>query len=486
MPDEKTTVARNAILLVGVEVGTKVLDLILAIVVANKLGAETFGLLNYAYGVGLLAALLPNFGLDVMTVRDVAADRDRGGSYLVNGAAVKLLLTPVALAGVLVFALAAGDGPRALIVILLASLIVLSDGFLRFVNAFFRARQVMQYEALARSCLSIVNVATGLGVLLTGHGLLVLLGVRLGVYLTAVVATSVLLVTRRLFTVPWRPRLSAMRALVRRTAPLAVLAAFTIVFVSIDTVMIGLMRGKAEVGIYSAARRFTFVVLLMAGAFTEAVLPAMARRLGKGAGVTDMLRVATRLLLIMALPLVGWFTWYCNAWVGIIFSPAYSMSAVVLAISSWALLFDFMNHAGNRALIAHRREGPVLYIVAGAAVFNIVTNALLIPRYGAPGAALTTVATEILVFVAQTAMLARRGVRLPLREFIGPLAAFLAMALALWGMLWLGAPWYMGAPVAGLIYLAALPATGAVSRREIGFFLSLLRSPGSFLSNSVS
>ena len=484
MRDERTTIARNAILLVGLEFGSKALDLALAVVVANKLGAASFGLLNFAYGVAGIAILLPNFGLDLLAVRDVAADQARGPSYLLNGALLKLLLSPLALGAVLVFALASGRGGAALIVLMLGALVLLSDGFMRFVNAFFRARQLMQYEVLGRASLSVVNVATGLAVVLGGHGLVTLLAVRAAVYLVGLGGAAALLLTRGLFEVSWRPDPRAMWALARRAAPLAVLVTFTVIFVSIDTVMIGLMRGESEVGIYAAATRFTFVVLLLAGAYTEAVLPAMARRLGEGKSGEAMLRQSTRLLMVLALPIVGWFTWYANAWVGLLFSPAYAFSAVVLAILSWALLFDFMNHAGNRALIAAGHEHAVLWIVGGAAGFNIAANALLIPRFGAAGAALTTVATEALVFGAQTAALARRGMRLSLGGLLRPLVAFVSMCLALWAASGLGAPWYLGAPAAGLVYLGALLATHAIRSEELALVLALLRSPGHFVSRT--
>ena len=482
MLDEKTIVARNVVLLSGTEVACKALDLVLAFIIANKLGSESFGLLNYAYGVGATVALLPNFGLDVLTVRDVAADHTVAPRYLANGAAVKCLLSPVALGAAVVFALVTGRGAEATLILALGTLIVLSDGFLRFVHAFFRAHQTMQYETLVRAMLSIVNVGTGLAVLYAGGKLVELLAVRLAVYTLGVCGAILLLQTRRLFRIALRPQLSAMWALAKSAAPFALLVAFTVIFISIDVVMVGLIKGDSEVGIYAAARRLTFVVLLVAGGFTESVLPAMTRRMRAPNGsVEGLLRVSTRLLLVMALPVVGCFTWYANAWVALVFNATYARSGLVLAILSCALLFDFMNHAGNRALLACKAEKRALWIVGGAALFNIVTNGMLIPRYGAPGAALTTVATEVIVFGAQTIALARRGARLALRDFIRPLLAFLVMAVLLWALTGRGVPWYVGAPAACLAYVAALLALGTFSRDEIAFFFRLLRCPRAFL-----
>ena len=74
--------------------------------------------------------------------------------------------------------------------------------------------------------------------------------------------------------------------------------------------------------------------------------------------------------------------------------------------------------------------------------------------------------------------------RVPLREIIRPLLAFVVMTGVLWVMLTLDAPWYVGAPAAGLAYLAALLRVGALSREEIAFLFSLVRSPGIFFSKT--
>ena len=47
-------------------------------------------------------------------------------------------------------------------------------------------------------------------------------------------------------------------------------------------------------------------------------------------------------------------------------------------------------------------------IMGGAALFNIVLNAVFIPVYGGPGAAVVTVVTEFLVLIAFFAFLQKR------------------------------------------------------------------------------
>ncbi len=469
------TIARNAIYLMGIELGTKVLELGLSIMVANILGRKDFGLLNAAYALAGITVLLPGFGLDVLVVRDVAGNPQRATSYIVHGGILSFLLSIPAYACLWLFAMYKGHAPAEMWIILLVGAVVFVDAAMVFVNSFFRAFQVMQFEVLVRGMVSLSTVAVGVLVLLGGLGLKELVLSRLVIHGLGLLFAGVVLLQKRLFAFKANFSLSALQQMVSRSWRLALLMFFITVFVSVDLVMLYAMRGKDAAGLYAAATKFLAIVLLLPKGIIDAVLPAMARRASQGGtGLTTITASSHRYLLLLALPITLFLAWYAPFWISFVFRQGgYAQAAKVLAILAWSLLFDFLNHAGNRALISLEKERIVLLIVGAAALVNIATNLFAIPRYGAAGAAVTTVATEMLVFVLQLAALWRHNVRLPLSSvFLRPAAAGAVLALLL-GTGVFSHPLFIPLLLAG--YVAALFASKGLSFTEVAAFWDVLR-----------
>ena len=74
---------------------------------------------------------------------------------------------------------------------------------------------------------------------------------------------------------------------------------------------------------------------------------------------------------------------------------SYSASGPVLAILALALGLSYLNGVYGNALFALGRQKMVFWLALPTLVVNLVANLLLIPPYGADGAAWAVVISEI-------------------------------------------------------------------------------------------
>jgi len=122
--------------------------------------------------------------------------------------------------------------------------------------------------------------------------------------------------------------------------------------------------------------------------------------------------------------------------------------------------------------MAAGQERSFAVSVAVASIINVLLNLLLIPPYGAIGAAISTVAAELVVFL----ICARRVVAvigrppLTVRRIVGAVVATAVMSAALIVMPSSISVWLRIA-AGGAIFLAAAAACGAVRQED----LALLR-----------
>jgi len=170
-------------------------------------------------------------------------------------------------------------------------------------------------------------------------------------------------------------------------------------FVTIDMLMLGIMSGPDQVGLYSAAYRILSQVLLTYYLLTSVLYPQMARQ--TVAERVHMLRPRILLALFAAgIALAGLVAAVRRPALSILFGHDFVAASPLLLVLAFAIPLDFLVSYLNSAYIAWSMERKVLVCVVVAAASNVVLNWIGIPRYGAMAAAVNTVFSYIVYFVA--------------------------------------------------------------------------------------
>jgi O-antigen/teichoic acid export membrane protein len=178
-----------------------------------------------------------------------------------------------------------------------------------------------------------------------------------------------------------------------------------IAFNSIDMLMLGIVSGPDQVGLYSSAYRILMQVLVT---YYLAVLPLYpvlsrlgpelrnsvltTRVLGTLVGVGVSLSIGVCLLRRELLLLV--------------FGRPFVAAATLLLILAWAVPLDFVTSYLNNAYIAWGMERKLLKCILVGAGTNIALNMLLLRRYGAIAAAINTIIAYI-VYLAGLLLMRR-------------------------------------------------------------------------------
>ncbi len=188
----------------------------------------------------------------------------------------------------------------------------------------------------------------------------------------------------------------------RQVAAMGAYTVVTVLYFKVDAVMLSDMAGDRVTGNYGNAYDFVEGALFFSGAAGAVLFPRLVTAGEKGRGPLFDLMFKFVLLagaagaaaLWLAGPTVG--AWLAGA--------EFAGAEPPLAILALGLPFMFANGVLSRWLFALGREGFALRTAALLALFNIIGNWLLIPEYGAEGAAFMTLATEGVLFFAWTLM----------------------------------------------------------------------------------
>ena len=121
-------------------------------------------------------------------------------------------------------------------------------------------------------------------------------------------------------------------------------------------------------------------------------------------------------LTLVTLPIAVFTTFYGYDLIGI-YGSEFMAAGGVLQVLIWTVVFLFINGACSLVLNASHKEYSVTKIYSIAAVFNVVLNLILIPKYSVYGASFATVLSEILILVLEMYMI-RKIDQLPDRHFV--------------------------------------------------------------------
>ncbi len=188
------------------------------------------------------------------------------------------------------------------------------------------------------------------------------------------------------------------------------MACATTVYTNLDTVMLGFMKTQADVGYYDAAVKVKTILVSIVTSLGSVLLPRASYYIEND--MPDEFRRITKkainFVMIAALPLTVYFVLFANEGIILLSGDAYIPAVGPMRIIMPTLIFiGLSNILGIQMLVPLGREKVVLFSEIAGAVVDLILNALFIPKLGAAGAALGTLAAEAVVLLWQYAALRR-------------------------------------------------------------------------------
>lgn len=231
------------------------------------------------------------------------------------------------------------------------------------------------------------------------------------------------------------PRVPPLERMLALSLPPALIGLLQQAYFWADTAFVRIWAGEAELGRYNAAVRVFQWLAFFAAFATTSALPWLARRHEEGALGEAVARLAQP-LFAAACAAAGLLLPWSGVLLGLAFGPDFDAAAPSLRWLLATLAMVFPGAAFLTALLAAGRSRAALAVTALALCVNLSGNTLLVPRFGAEGAAMMTLLTESTVTFASLFALRSLGAwpkSSAWRWLLGPLAfaLFLAASRAL-------------------------------------------------------
>jgi len=453
-----------------------------------QLGANFFVLIAIArylpiavYGDFVFATTLANtmmtlsyFGIQEAMVREIAKDRDNAALYFGDALTLRGILASLAMLGTVAYAAWSDISPELALAICIAVAGEAMRTHAMLFRAIFQAFERMRIEPLISSMYAVISAILVGGVIFFGLGLLAIIAALAGIHLLHLLISARLVLTRFL-----RPSLHFRRnALWTMFKYAAVIGLGIFLYQNlfrITALMLKWMSTSEQLAIFNAPYELVMKLGMAPQALMLALFPTIARLLVENAAEAKALfdTIFRRLFLITFLVSLL-LSLFARDAVLMAFGDKFVHAVPIMEIVSWSFCILTLDMFFTNLLVAINKQ---LYdvITAGACiVINTVGTYLVIPRFGALGAAWVLLFVNLLL-LGMSMLFSRRFYHIP------PLGGLLAKA-ALAGCVGLavrnslaGLTVFVAAPATLAAALATLLATRAVAAEDLALLARLVR-----------
>lgn len=386
-----------------------VLGFFWTILIARYLGVSDYGILGFATSITAIIAITLDLGINSYTIRQISTENDTTSKYLGNILPLKSLLSVGTFILLLIILMLMKCDEITILVTLLYMIIIIIQGIVGTLNTTFQAFEKMKYQALESILVNILLITFILLTIFADKGII---GITLSYILANLIGVIYLYhcfikhVTKPKFEFD-KP---FCKKLIKLSLPFAITGILYSIYYSIDAVMLTNIVGNYATGIYNATYKLITVLTLFYTTYSSVVYPVMSKffKNDKRLLVISYEKSIKYLMCIM-IPLSIATMFYSSDIIHLIYGHEYDAAAPVLSILIWTVCLLFANGAGNSLLNASHKEVTVTKIYSVAAIFNVVLNFILIPYLSFIGAAITTVLSDILIFIIQKYVIHKIG-----------------------------------------------------------------------------
>ena len=463
--------SRRALVDVAAQVGGQVVNLALGIVttvvIVRALGATRYGEWATVLALVELVALVGNFGLETVAVRQAAQDPEHEGSWVGAATSLRLLISlPVLAVFAVVISLVASDHEM-LIAGLILSLCYLTASLstLRIVFRLHVRNHVTTAFSIANSVIwttSVVLIAA------TGGGLVP--------FAVAFVATAILVqgatayLALRTMHVRWSNGREYWPRLLKVGIAVGIAGTLTFAYARIDQLLVyGLAPHSQEVGVYAAMYKVLENASFLPLAVMTTIFPIMASLYpAHPERLRRIMQMAIDYLAMIALGALALTIAASGPIIALLFGPDYASGSAILPILFASFIPICIGNVAGNMVIATDLQKRYIWFAGVGLLLNVPLNIVLIPQYGIEAAAWITLLTELVV-VSLTLVVVLRKIEMSLRLrriTVAAIAAALA-CLAVWGLKEAGLGAVFLILAMGAIYPALLLAVRALDVSEV-------------------
>lgn len=386
-------ILKNASWIIACKIIQSILSFIIGTVTVRYLGPTNYGVITYVASV--ISVLLPimQLGLKNTLVKEFIKNPSKEGEILGTALIMNVVSSLLCMAGAIAFISIANAGEQETIIVCALYSLVLLFQATEMTMYWFQFKLLSKYPSIATLIAYIIVAIYRLYLLITEKGVV---WFAMSYVLDFFIISLILLIiykknSSQRLSVNW----NIGRQMLSRSKYYIIPSLMVVFYQHTDRIMISLMIGEVETGFYSAAITCIGITSFVFSAIIDSARPVILEAKERNPALYEK-RVVQLYSIITALSLaqsVG-MTVLAKPIVLLLYGAEYSKTAGILAVAVWYNTFGYYGSVRNIWILAEEKQKYLTAINVMGASANVILNFVMIPVWGAVGAAIASIITQ--------------------------------------------------------------------------------------------
>ncbi len=380
----------------GAQFALNALGFLFNVLVIRRLGDTNYGQYTVVLAWAGLFSFIGDMGITQFLTREIARDKQQLQRLLWDVGVLRFLLAIVAAIVTVGGAVANGYDSRTVLAIGLYTVSYFMQAVLAPLAGVIAGHERLDIVSVYQVIGQIIFMAFGALFLFAGLDFVWLVIASL-INLPILIVLCVWTIRRNQFIPPkFKINTDLWWNLLRAGLPFAFIQLALTAAFQLDSLILKSYYPSEDVGWYGAAYSLTRAFLVLTSAFSSSLVVTLAREHAQNPDtVRPWYYRSVKFMLFLGLPLAVGGTLLADKIINLAYGSTYAPSAVAFAILIWDTpLLMYTALCGNMTT-SIQKEKYAMRIYICEAVLNVVTNLILIPRFGVIAASFTTCGTEL-------------------------------------------------------------------------------------------
>lgn len=389
----KNRVLNNAGWIIGCKIVQSLINLVIGVISARYLGPSNYGIISYVASVVAFALPIMQLGFRHTLVREIVHTPEREGKILGTALMFNIISSFFCVLGSVSFVLLVNAGERDTILVCALYSLSLVFQATDMIQYWFQAKLLSKYPSLAALGAYVVVALYKVYLLVTQKSVawFALSHVLDFFLISAVLMIIYKKIGQQRLGVDWK----LGREMLSRSKYYILPSLMVMIFQHTDRIMIKLMMGEAETGFYAAALTCVGISGFVFSAVIDSARPVILeqkkgnrelyekRMIQLYSIITAMCLAQSVVMTLLAKPIIQ-----------ILYGSEFAPAAGMLCVAVWYITFSEYGSVRNIWILAEGKQKYLFGINVYGALANVALNLLLIPVWGAVGAAVASLITQ--------------------------------------------------------------------------------------------
>jgi O-antigen/teichoic acid export membrane protein len=387
---QESSILSNAVYRWSGEIFNKGLWFFFIILLARNLGSDGFGFFNYAFSFSSILVVLTDLGTNLVLLKNLSRTGDTAAHSLNTVLFIKMVLSTIIFAVIMIYAAIIG---KQSFVLILISLSLLISAFLDPLNSVYRAHGKMSYETIVMLLWRILIVGISfLGLYLLNFGLL---WISISFVLAGIISvTASLRIAKTSFNIEeisFRSiNIEECLSIIKQSLPVGAIIFISTVFYKLNVVLLEHLSTSDEVGWYSASFKLIEAGFFIPTIFVGSIFPYLCRE-NKNHRISQhgfsMFKKAFLLLFAIALLMAFFVSLLSSNIISVVYGSRYLPALKTLYIVAWMPVFIYLNELFIILLLSIDKHKMIIYLSIAPMSIYLILCFILIPVLKSEGAA---------------------------------------------------------------------------------------------------